>query len=126
MKKKVIILALILVMAIGSLISYGESIKVPNIVLDKGSSRFTSEDRETWVREMFEFRREELKNALERGLITEEEAKIWEEHFDYMEKFHEENNFMLFRCGGFGFGRGRGMGFMRGHGFRGSMMRGYF
>lgn len=126
MKKKVIILALILVMAIGSLISYGESIKVPNIVLDKGSSRFTSEDRETWVREMFEFRREELKNALERGLITEEEAKIWEEHFDYMEKFHEENNFMPFRCGGFGFGRGRDMGFMRGHGFRGPMMRGYF
>ncbi len=126
MKKKVNILALILVMAIGSLISYGESIKVPNIVLDKGSSRFTSEDRETWVREMFEFRREELKNALERGLITEEEAKIWEEHFDYMEKFHEENDFMPFGCGGFGLGTGKGMGLLRGRGYKGHMFRGYY
>ena len=65
-----------------------------------------------------------IKRALEKGLITEEEAKTWEDHFNYMEKFHEENDFMPFGCGGFG--RGRGMGMMRGNGFRGNMMRAYY
>lgn len=124
MKKKVFVGVLILAIGIGSLISYGESYKTPNIIPVKGITRFTTEDRETWFKERFQFRREELKDALEKGFITEEEAKLWEDHFNYMEKFHEENNFMPFGCGGFG--RGRGMGMMRGGGLRGPMMRGYY
>lgn len=124
MKKKVFVGVFIFVIGIGSLIGYGESIKTPNIIPEYRNTRNTVEDREAWYKEMFQFRREELKRALEKGLITEEEAKTWEDHFNYMEKFHEENDFMPFGCGGFG--RGRGMGMMRGNGFRGNMMRAYY
>ena len=118
MRKKVFVLILILMIGIGSLISYGESNKEPNIIPDKRITEYALEDRKSWIEDMFEFRREELKRALEKGLITEEEAKFWKEHFDYMEKFHEENDYMPFGCGGFG------RGFMREYGYGGPRMRG--
>lgn len=112
MKRKVFILAIILILGLGSLISYGVSIKEPNIILDEGE--YPAKYRESWLRERFNFRRERIKEALERNLISEEEAKAWEDHLDYMEEFHEERGYMPFGCGGFG----RGRGFMRGYGYR--------
>lgn len=126
MKRKVFVGVLILVIGVGSLIAYGESNRIANVVPGRGITRFTTEDREAWFKEMFQFRKEELKEAIEKGFITEEEAKAWENHFNYMEKFHEENDFMPFGCGGFGLGRGKGMGLMRGRGYKGHMFRGYY
>jgi len=45
MKKKVFVLILILMIGIGSLISYGESNKEPNIIPDKRITEYTWEDR---------------------------------------------------------------------------------
>ncbi len=110
MKRKVFLLALILIIGLGAIASFGAGIKETNIIPDKYSRGY--KDRESWIKEMFNLRRERLKEALERGLITEEEARKWEEHFNYMEKFHEENDHGPFGCGGFGFGRRRGRSFM--------------
>ncbi|MBZ4646633.1 MAG: hypothetical protein PWR27_175 [Petroclostridium sp.] len=55
---------------------------------------------------MFDFHRKWVDKAVEKGDITEDEAKQWNEHFDYMQKFHEENGFGG-QCGGVG-GPGNG------------------
>lgn len=61
------------------------------------------------------YREERIKRALEEGIITEEEANEWREHFSEMDEFHEENGFVGRGCHG---GRGRGYGrHMRGYGF---------
>ena len=118
MKKSLLIGALVLTLGIGSLAAYADTTKTPNIIPGNTNTNFSIEDRETWFKERTEYRKEEIKKALESGLITEAEAKEWEEHFTYMEKFHNENGFMAGGCGGRGFGKGRGMGMMRGNGWK--------
>lgn len=126
MKKTIIIVGLVLVLGIGSAISYAESGSV--IPFGRNFSRMpwsnrniTEEQFEEFVKERQEFheenmeyRREELKKALDNGEITKDEYNSWLEHFDYMDEFHRENGFFG-GCGGRGMHRmGRGMGMMRG------------
>lgn len=51
------------------------------------------------VRSMFDSMRDWVKNALDSGEITQEEAEKWEEHFDSMEGYHRQNGFTG-HCGG--------------------------
>ncbi len=125
MKKTILVGALVLALGVGSLVAYADTVRTPSIIPSNKNTNFTIEDRETWVKERNEYKREQIKKALESGLITEEEARAWEEHFQEMEEFQVKNGFLPGGCGGFGMGRGvgysRGMGFGRGMG----MMRGY-
>lgn len=125
MKKKVITGALIFALGVGSLVSYADTLNTPNIVPTRPNFNFTIEDREAWFKERTEYKKEMIKEALEKGYITEEEAKVWETHFLDMEEYHAKNGFIPGGCGGFGmrlgtsegrgFGFGRGMGMMRGN-----------
>jgi hypothetical protein len=47
---------------------------------------------------MFDYRKDWVQKAIQNGDITKEEAQQWEEHFNAMEKYHEE----------YGYGRGCG------------------
>jgi hypothetical protein len=114
-KKSLVVGALVLSLGIGSLVAYADTTKTPSIVPGNRNTNFNIEDREAWFKERTEFKKEQIKKALESGLITEEEAKAWEEHFEEMEEFHNKNGFMSGGCGGKGFGMGRGMGMMRGN-----------
>lgn len=63
---------------------------------------------------MREYRREDLDRSLRDGEISQEEAKKWEEHYNYMDEFHNENGY-----------RGcHGEGNTRRHGGRRGMGRG--
>jgi hypothetical protein len=119
MKKVLLTGALILTLGIGSLVAYADTARTPNIISGNRNTNLSIEDKEAWFKERTEYKKEQIKNALENGLITEEEAKVWEEHFKDMEEFHVKNGFMPGGCGGFGMGRGmgfgRGMGMMRGN-----------
>ncbi len=118
MKKSLVVGALVLTLGVGSLAAYADTVKTPSVIPSNRNANMTIEDREAWFKERSEFQKEQIKNALESGRISEEEAKEWEDHFTYMEKFHNENGFMAGGCGGRGFGKGRGMGMMRGNGWK--------
>lgn len=126
MKKILAVAALVLTVGVGSFVVNADSPRTPNVMPGEGNPNFTIEDRDAWRQERHSYRKEELKKALENKEITEAEAKEWEEHFDYMEEFHNknrDNNYSFMGrghggCGGNGFGMGRGghgMGMMRGN-----------
>lgn len=50
---------------------------------------------------MFDFHKKWIERSVQNGDITEEEADQWNEHFNEMEEYHEENGFSE-HCGGFG------------------------
>lgn len=63
-----------------------------------GNRNFSSQaEREEWFQktqeERTEYREENLKRDIENGIITEEEANKWREHFAERDKFHEENGY---------------------------------
>lgn len=120
MKRLLVLGALMLTVGVGSLAVYADTTITPKINPRNGNVNIGVEDREIWFKERTEYKKEQIKKAVEEKLITEEEAKQWEEHFNYMEEFHHENGFMAGGCGG----NGLGMGKMRGNGFRHGMMRG--
>lgn len=122
MKRLLVLGALILTVGVGSLAVYADTTTPPSVNPRNGNVNISLEDRETWFKERTEYKKEQINKAVEEKLITEEEAKQWEEHFTYMEEFHNENGFMPGGCGGNGLGKGRGM--MRGNGFRHGMMGG--
>ena len=117
MKKILTVGALALAIGAGSLVVNADSPKVPNINLGEKNPNLTIEERDEWREERHSYRKDELKKALENGEITEAEFKEWEEHFDYMEEFHNKqrssNSSFMNRghggCGGNGHGMGRGM-----------------
>lgn len=123
MKKLLGVAALVLTVGIGSLVVNADSPLAPNIIPGERSPNITTEDRDDWHNERHSSRKDELKNALENGEITETEAKEWEEHFDYMEEFHnknKDNNYSFMGgghggCGGNSNKGGHGMGMMRGN-----------
>jgi len=118
MKRLLVLGALILTVGVGSLAVYADTTTItPASRPINRSASITVEDRETRFKERTEYKKEQIKKALEEKLITEEEAKQWEEHFTYMEKFHNENGFMQGGCGGNRQGQGRGKGMMRGNRF---------
>lgn len=64
-----------------------------------------------WFEEMMGWRKAEIQRSFDAGDITAEEAEAWNDHFEYMEEFHNEVGFPgQGGCGGRGFGgQGRGM-----------------
>lgn len=110
MKRSLIILGLILVVGIGSAFAYADSSKGEGFGF--GPRGVNNEEMEQWHQERMEWRKKDLEEGVKRGYISEEEAKNWEEHYDYMDEFHREN--------GYGGCHGpRGMGMMRGGHHRG-------
>lgn len=117
MKKIFVILGIVLTLTIGTVVAYADNgisgMRFPG----RHNANFSVESMEELLKERKEFREERLKSALENGAITDTEAKEWEEHFKYMDDFHEENAYLH---GGRGCGPNYGNGRM-GHGM---MMRG--
>lgn len=99
------------------------------LVLSMGVIAFAESTAEVpeWFDEMIKWKKEQIDRALEDNTITEEQAELWNERIDYMEKYHEENGFAFpGGCAGGvrgGFGRG-----FRGEkpGFGPGMMRGIY
>ncbi len=145
-KKILLVGALVLAIGAGSIMAYADSpigiSKTRNqdtIIENRDdfykerqayrNENWTLEEREEFCEERRAIRRDELNKALENKEITEEEAREWEEHFNYMEDFrdkHRDDN--IFRGNGHGrhmnarssgfCGNGMGRGMMRGNGFR--------
>lgn len=112
MKKKFVVFTMILAVGLSSAFVYAESPKTNRFQI--GSKLELNElDQDKWFEERAEFRRKSLEDAVKDGLVSEKEAKRWQEHFDYMDEFHRENGY----GGCYGRGTGRGMGMM--NGFRG-------
>lgn len=59
----------------------------------------------TRFKQRMEAKKSYVDQAVKSGQLTEEQAKAWKGHFDYMIKFHEKNGFL--RTGS-GFGKMRG------------------
>lgn len=99
------------------------------LVLSMGVMAFAESKIDTpeWFKDMMEWKRAQIKQAVKDNVITEEQAKYWEERLEYMEKYHEETgfNFPGGCYGGFrgGFGKARNG---RGYGFGPGMMGGYW
>lgn len=124
MKKILTAGILAIVIGVGSLMAYADS---PIVIPKDTNQNAQIENRDDFYKERQSFRKEKIKRALENKEITEAEAKEWEEHFDYMDEFHnkqrDNNRFMGngygrhmnggFGCVGNGYGMGRGM--MRGN-----------
>jgi hypothetical protein len=69
----------------------------------------------TWFKQKMEAKKTYVDQAVQNGQLTEEQGKVWKDHFDYMINFHEQNGFICpgggtGKMGGPGFGPGRGMG----------------
>jgi hypothetical protein len=75
----------------------------------------TSKETPAWFTQMIQWKKDQVQKAVDAKEITEEQAKLYMERFDDMEKYHQENGFGF--QNGCGFGRG-------GRGFGGGMMRG--
>lgn len=88
-----------------------------------------------WFNDMITWKKDQVNQAVKDGKLTEEQGKTWNERYDDMEKWYNENGFDsgvgpgYGGChGGFdnqsGFSGGYGSGMMRG-GYGPGMMRGY-
>lgn len=107
MKKGILVLSLVLVIGIFSAFAYAETPvvnegfrmgrfgNVDGIPKDVNSEEFLK-----LREERLQFKKDNLKKMLEEKVITEEEVKIWEGHFEYMDEFHKENGYLGGHCGG--------------------------
>ncbi|MBU5292688.1 hypothetical protein KQH90_01390 [Anaerosalibacter bizertensis] len=66
-------------------------------------------DMSEWHKDRIEYNRNRVNEDLKEGIITKEEAEKWNEHFNYMEKWHDENGFYQGSCHGGRRGYGNGM-----------------
>lgn len=94
MKKILSILGLVGVIGLGSAFAFASD----GIVEDKyninSSNDFNYEERmQDRHDSMMEYHREDLDRALKDGEISQEEAQTWQDHYKYMEDFHNENGF---------------------------------
>lgn len=46
-----------------------------------------------WFKDMISWRKAQIDQAVKDNVITEDQAKLYKDHFDQMEKFHAENGF---------------------------------
>lgn len=126
MKKIIVVLGLVIILGIGSAFAFADSgsnlpfrrnfgmMQWNRTDLTEKEIEDLAKDRQEFHERNMEYRREDLKEALENKEITQEEYDSWNEHFNYMDEFHKDNGFFG-GCGGRGTGRmGRGMGMMRG------------
>lgn len=127
MKKTLIIGILLISIGVGSLVAYGETIRIPGMNPRDLKSSFSIEERESWLQEKMEFKKEQIKKAVEDGRMSELEAKEWEERFAERIELQKENNFIPGECElGAGKemkikmmnGNGQGMRMMNGNGMR--------
>lgn len=109
MKKTLVILSMIFIIGAASAFTYAETLTPTT-----QPPRASLEERENCFKERMKLKKNQINEALNEGLITKEEAKIWNDHFSYMEKFHKENGFMP-GCNGMGYRNGFGLGKMRGN-----------
>lgn len=118
MKKILLILSLVLVLGLTASIAYAQVLKI----IPRTNADYQQWD--DWYKERNEWRKSQLNQAVEDKEITEEDAKTWNDHFDYMEEFHREYGPMP---GGGCYGGGNGWNnrseFRNGYGP--GMMRGY-
>lgn len=79
--------------------------------------------------QMFDWHDQWLDNAVKNGQITEDQAKAWEDHFNYMRDFHNQYGFGMMggMMGGFGGNGNYGYGMMGGYNgdYGSNMMGGY-
>jgi hypothetical protein len=61
-----------------------------------------------WFKDMITWKKEQIKQAVNAGQLTEEQAKLYYERIDQMEKFHIQNGFTNMMGSGLGSGCGRG------------------
>ncbi len=103
MKKRLVIgLAMFMVLAFG-MMAFAEATEAPE-----------------WYNDMLQWRQERLDDAVEEGLVTEEEAQWRQERWEEMQEFHLDREF------GVGPGFAPGYGPCHGEdGFRGGRMRGF-
>lgn len=121
MKKIMIGLSLVLALGVFSAFTYADNMEV-NTAFHMGNwgneenRDFDSEEFQQFKEERLQYKKDNLKKAVEEKKLTVEQAKNWEEHFDYMEEFHEENGYLGGHCGGrSNEGNRRGMGMGRHH-----------
>src|SRR5690554_4852178 len=113
MKKILIVLSLVLILAIGTATAYADS-NFPQMNFHwRNRENLSFESREEFLEERAKFRKDEIDRALEDGRITESQAKEWENHFEYMDEFHNKNGYLN---GGRGCHRGLRYGNMGRHG----------
>ena len=74
----------------------------------------TGTDAKSWFEGRFAAKKAYVDQAVKDGTITAEQGATWNQHFDEMYKFHEQNGFIC-PMGGPGAGVGQGMG--KGQGF---------
>ncbi len=72
----------------------GMSARLVYAKVPENNSNENLEEWREWHRERMDWKREQVEEAVDEGLITEDKAKTWNEHYDSMEEFHEENGFM--------------------------------
>ncbi|MDF2890985.1 MAG: hypothetical protein K0R80_1352 [Clostridia bacterium] len=83
-----------------------------------------------WFKDMITWKKDQITQAVKEGQLTEEDAELYFERIDQMEKFHLENGFTNMMgtgfggCGGTSFGRGNVQN--TNNGFGPGMMRGRF
>jgi uncharacterized membrane protein YgcG len=76
----------------------------------------------TFFNQMFEWKKSRVEQAVKDGQLTPEQGRTWQEHFNYMQKFHQENGYFCpgggmmggpgqrGMMGGWGSGGGKGNG----------------
>ncbi|RQD68613.1 MAG: hypothetical protein D5S00_08720 [Tindallia sp. MSAO_Bac2] len=103
MKKRLALgITMVLVLAFG-MVSFAETVEVPQ-----------------WYNDMLQWRQERLEEAVDEGLISEEEAEWRQEHWEEMKEFHLEREL------GVGPGSASGYGLChREGGLMGGFMRGF-
>jgi len=95
-------------------------------VLSMGVMAFaeTADETPEWFTEMIKWKKEQVAQAVEDKVVTEEQAKLWNDRLDAMVEYHAENGFAFpGGCGASGRGFGRVSG---GRGFGPGMRGGYF
>jgi len=90
------------------------------LVLSLSTLVFADENSNTpqWFKDMLSWKKAQIDQAVENKTITAEQAQLYKDHFDQMEKFHAENGFPsgmgYGTCHGGGAGSGFGYGMMGG------------
>lgn len=108
MKKVLGVLGLIAVIGVSSAFVYADGPLSPRFEDRHIDNNY--EHMDEWHQERMEYEKERLEEEVKKGNISEEEAREWEEHYEYMDKFHDRNGF-----GGCHYGRGMGRMMRRGH-----------
>ncbi|RJQ30017.1 MAG: DUF2680 domain-containing protein [Peptococcaceae bacterium] len=104
MKRKVIIIVAALTLA---------AVLVPSAFAALNQNQQPAGDP-SFFNQMFEWKKARVEQAVKDGQLTPEQGQVWQEHFNYMQKFHQENGYIC-----------PGGGMMGGPGQRGGMMGGW-